>query len=180
MQPFHLSKSVCFIILLKMQGYCMFLSKQFPFSFRVLASLYTILNHSFEITLERSICPWLNIVSVKFNRTYINLRPWLCWSLKCSVVVMIFVVYDNWMGIFVSGGDKILDWFFHATFWLILLLNNVVDVVGNMKLVNGQFHIERRILDEVEIATTPRVIVHLQSQEFVIPAIRIMNSFYCS
>ncbi|KAJ4884942.1 hypothetical protein Rs2_35035 [Raphanus sativus] len=30
------------------------------------------------------------------------------------------------------------------------------DVVGNMKLVNGQSHIERRILDEVEIATTPR------------------------
>ncbi|XP_056857822.1 uncharacterized protein LOC108846666 isoform X2 [Raphanus sativus] len=50
--------------------------------------------------------------------------------------------------------------------FIILLKMQGYYVVGNMKLVNGQSHIERRILDEEEIATTPRVMVHLQSQEF--------------
>ena len=44
-------------------------------------------------------------------------------------------------------------------------MNNVIDVLGHMKLVNGQTLIELPILDEVEIATTRHVMVHVQSHE---------------
>ena len=44
-------------------------------------------------------------------------------------------------------------------------MNNVIDFVGHMKLVNGQTLTKRPILDEVEIATTRHVLVHVQSHE---------------
>ncbi|KAG2304654.1 hypothetical protein Bca52824_033305 [Brassica carinata] len=40
-----------------------------------------------------------------------------------------------------------------------------LDVVGHMKLVNGHTLIERPILDEVEIATTRNILVHVQSYD---------------
>ncbi|XP_013624291.1 PREDICTED: uncharacterized protein LOC106330359 [Brassica oleracea var. oleracea] len=55
-----------------------------------------------------------------------------------------------------------------------------MDVVGHMKLVNGQTLIKRPILDETEISTTRRVMVHLQSHEYVLPAIRITTFLYCT
>ncbi|XP_048605502.1 uncharacterized protein LOC125583017 [Brassica napus] len=42
---------------------------------------------------------------------------------------------------------------------------DLYDVVGHMKLVNGQTLIERPTLDEVKIATTRHIMVHLQSHE---------------
>ena len=44
-------------------------------------------------------------------------------------------------------------------------MNNVLDVLGHMKLVNGQTLTERPTLDELEIATTRHVLVHVQSHE---------------
>ncbi|CAF1705677.1 unnamed protein product [Brassica napus] len=55
---------------------------------------------------------------------------------------------------------------------------HIVDVVGHMKLVNGQTLIKRPILDETEISTS--VMVHLQSHEYVLPAIRITTFLYCT
>ncbi|KAH0859216.1 hypothetical protein HID58_087477, partial [Brassica napus] len=48
---------------------------------------------------------------------------------------------------------------------LIFFMNNVIDVVGHIKLVNGQTLTEHLILDEVEIATTRRLLVHVQSHD---------------
>ncbi|KAL0824225.1 hypothetical protein Bca101_047902 [Brassica carinata] len=45
------------------------------------------------------------------------------------------------------------------------LKGDFYDVLGHMKLVNGQTLIELPILDEVEIATTRHVMVHVQSHE---------------
>ncbi|CAF1705497.1 unnamed protein product [Brassica napus] len=42
---------------------------------------------------------------------------------------------------------------------------DLYDVVGHMKLVNGQTLIERPTLDEVKIATTRHIMVHLQSHD---------------
>lgn len=39
------------------------------------------------------------------------------------------------------------------------------DVVGHMKLVNGQTLIERPILNEAEIATMRHLLVHVQSHD---------------
>ena len=46
-------------------------------------------------------------------------------------------------------------------------MNNVIDVVGHMKLVNGQSIVEAPVLDEVEIAKARRVLIHIQSHEYV-------------
>ncbi|KAG5400208.1 hypothetical protein IGI04_014815 [Brassica rapa subsp. trilocularis] len=45
------------------------------------------------------------------------------------------------------------------------LKGDLYDVVGHMKLVNGQTLIGRPILDEVEIATSRHIMVHLQSHD---------------
>ncbi|CAN6867799.1 unnamed protein product [Brassica oleracea] len=45
------------------------------------------------------------------------------------------------------------------------LKGDLYDVVGYMKLVNGQTLIERPILDEVEIATSRHIMVHVQSHD---------------
>ena len=44
-------------------------------------------------------------------------------------------------------------------------MNNGIDVVGHMKLVNGQSIIEACVLDEVEIEKARRVLIHVQSHE---------------
>ena len=41
----------------------------------------------------------------------------------------------------------------------------VIDVVGHMKLVNGQSINEAPVLDEVEIAKARRVLIHIQSHK---------------
>ncbi|KAH0886256.1 hypothetical protein HID58_062352 [Brassica napus] len=64
-----------------------------------------------------------------------------------------------------------LKWFYRSiiTYFLLFLLthlmNNGIDVVGHMKLVNGQSIIETPILDEVEIARARHVLVHVQSHD---------------
>ncbi|KAF2574897.1 hypothetical protein F2Q70_00004568 [Brassica cretica] len=45
------------------------------------------------------------------------------------------------------------------------LKGDLYDVVGHIKLVNGQILTEHLILDEVEIATTRRLLVHVQSHD---------------
>ncbi|KAF3499249.1 hypothetical protein F2Q69_00043824 [Brassica cretica] len=45
------------------------------------------------------------------------------------------------------------------------LRGDLYDVVGHMKLVNGQTLTERFILDELEVATTRHVLVHVQSHD---------------
>ncbi|KAH0854660.1 hypothetical protein HID58_057797 [Brassica napus] len=45
------------------------------------------------------------------------------------------------------------------------LKGDLYDVVGYMKLVNGHTLIERPILDEVEIATSRHIMVHVQSHD---------------
>ncbi|KAG2265463.1 hypothetical protein Bca52824_072542 [Brassica carinata] len=45
------------------------------------------------------------------------------------------------------------------------LKDDLYDVVGHMKLVNRHTLIERPILDEVEIATSRRIMVHVQSHD---------------
>ena len=44
-------------------------------------------------------------------------------------------------------------------------MKNYTDVVGHMKLVDGQTLIERPKLDDVKIATTRHILIHLQSHE---------------
>ncbi|KAF3508135.1 hypothetical protein F2Q69_00008297 [Brassica cretica] len=44
-------------------------------------------------------------------------------------------------------------------------MNNGIDVVGHMKLVNGQSIIEACVLDEVEIEKARRVLIHVQSHD---------------
>ena len=46
-------------------------------------------------------------------------------------------------------------------------MNNWIDVVGHMKLVNGQSFIGTPVLDEVEIARARHVLVHVQSHVYV-------------
>ncbi|KAG5393437.1 hypothetical protein IGI04_023400 [Brassica rapa subsp. trilocularis] len=45
------------------------------------------------------------------------------------------------------------------------LKGNLYDVVGHMKLVDGQTLIERPKLDDVKIATTRHILIHLQSHD---------------
>ena len=40
-------------------------------------------------------------------------------------------------------------------------MKNVIDVVGHMKLVNGQSIVDAPVLDEVEIAKARRVMIHI-------------------
>ncbi|KAF2566576.1 hypothetical protein F2Q68_00024678 [Brassica cretica] len=44
-------------------------------------------------------------------------------------------------------------------------MKNVIDVVGHMKLVDGQTLIERPRLDDVKIATTRHIMIHVQSHD---------------
>ena len=44
-------------------------------------------------------------------------------------------------------------------------MNYGIDVVGPMKLVNGQSIKEAPVLDEVEIAKARHVLIHIQSHE---------------
>jgi len=44
---------------------------------------------------------------------------------------------------------------------------NGIDVVGHMKLVDGQSINKSPVLDEVEIAKARRLLVHIQSHEYV-------------
>ncbi|CAG7883092.1 unnamed protein product [Brassica rapa] len=50
-------------------------------------------------------------------------------------------------------------------FLLTRLMNNGIDVVGHMKVVNGQCLIGTPVLDEVEIARARHVLVHVQSYD---------------
>ena len=59
-------------------------------------------------------------------------------------------------------------------------MNNVIDVVGHIKLVNGQTLTEHLILDEVEIATTRRLLVHVQSHEYMFSYLLVTTSLYFS
>ncbi|KAL0817612.1 hypothetical protein Bca101_074056 [Brassica carinata] len=45
------------------------------------------------------------------------------------------------------------------------LKGDLYDVVGHMKLVDGQTLIERPIIDDVKIATTRHIMIHVQSHE---------------
>ncbi|CDY10845.1 BnaC01g14600D [Brassica napus] len=45
------------------------------------------------------------------------------------------------------------------------LKGDLYDVVGHMKLVNGQSIVEAPVLDEVEIAKARRVLIHVQSHD---------------
>ncbi|CAN6838737.1 unnamed protein product [Brassica oleracea] len=45
------------------------------------------------------------------------------------------------------------------------LKGDFYDVVGHMKLVNGQSIVEAPVLDEVEIAKARRVLIHIQSHD---------------
>ncbi|CAN7048143.1 unnamed protein product [Brassica oleracea var. botrytis] len=47
------------------------------------------------------------------------------------------------------------------------LKGDLYDVVGHMKLVNGQSIVEAPVLDEVEIAKARRLLIHIQSHEYV-------------
>ncbi|CAF2060219.1 unnamed protein product [Brassica napus] len=47
------------------------------------------------------------------------------------------------------------------------LKGDLYDVVGHMKLVNRQSIIEAPVLDEVEIAKARRLLIHIQSHEYV-------------
>ena len=64
----------------------------------------------------------------------------------------------------ILGFHEILNYLF-GVMLLTLLMNNGIDVVGHMKLVNGQSIIEAPVLDEVEIAKARRLLIHVQSHE---------------
>ena len=57
-------------------------------------------------------------------------------------------------------------------------MNNGIDVVGHMKLVNGQSITETPVLDEVEIARARHVLVHVQSHEYVFSYFLFTPSLY--
>ena len=63
-------------------------------------------------------------------------------------------------------GHEIVDYLF-LTLLTYTLDVQWVDVVGHMKLVNGQSIIETPVPDEVEIARARHVLVHVQSHEYV-------------
>ena len=42
---------------------------------------------------------------------------------------------------------------------------NVLDVLGHMKLVDGQCVTERPIIDEAKVATTRHIMIHVQLHE---------------
>lgn len=48
---------------------------------------------------------------------------------------------------------------------LLLFMNNVVDVVGHLRLVNGQSLIDHHVLDEAKMISKRHILVHLQSKE---------------
>lgn len=56
-------------------------------------------------------------------------------------------------------------------------MKNVVDVVGHLRLVNGQFLTDRPVLDESEIISMRHILVHLQTKEYVFSVIMITLSY---
>uniref|UniRef100_M4D1D6 DUF223 domain-containing protein n=2 Tax=Brassica campestris TaxID=3711 RepID=M4D1D6_BRACM len=67
-------------------------------------------------------------------------------------------------GDLVLSGHEIVECYC-VVFLLTRLMNNGIDVVGHMKVVNGQCLIGTPVLDEVEIARARHVLVHVQSYE---------------
>ncbi|CAN6829512.1 unnamed protein product [Brassica oleracea] len=53
------------------------------------------------------------------------------------------------------------------------LKGDLYDVVGHMKLVNGQSIVEAPVLDEVEIAKVRRVLIHIQSHEYWVTVMKL-------
>ncbi|CAN7014785.1 unnamed protein product [Brassica oleracea var. botrytis] len=53
------------------------------------------------------------------------------------------------------------------------LKGDLYDVVGHMKLVNGQSIVEAPVLDEVEIAKARRVLIHIQSHEYWVTVMKL-------
>ncbi|WZY79302.1 hypothetical protein YC2023_025686 [Brassica napus] len=49
--------------------------------------------------------------------------------------------------------------------FIMFLMINVIDVLGHMKLVDGQALTERPTIDEAKLATTRHIMVHVQSHE---------------
>ncbi|CAN7132941.1 unnamed protein product [Brassica rapa subsp. narinosa] len=68
------------------------------------------------------------------------------------------------MCVSVLSGHEIVECYC-VVFLLTRLMNNGIDVVGHMKVVNGQCLIGTPVLDEVEIARARHVLVHVQSSE---------------
>ena len=68
------------------------------------------------------------------------------------------------MCVSVLSGHEIVECYC-VVFLLTRLMNNGIDVVGHMKVVNGQCLIGTPVLDEVEIARARHVLVHVQSYE---------------
>lgn len=59
-------------------------------------------------------------------------------------------------------------------------INDVTDVVGHMKLVNGQTLTERPVLEEVDIAAARHLLVHVQLHEYVYIYLLHISSLYFS
>ncbi|CAN7132939.1 unnamed protein product [Brassica rapa subsp. narinosa] len=66
--------------------------------------------------------------------------------------------------LYVLSGHEIVECYC-VVFLLTRLMNNGIDVVGHMKVVNGQCLIGTPVLDEVEIARARHVLVHVQSYD---------------
>lgn len=56
-------------------------------------------------------------------------------------------------------------------------MTNVVDVVGHLRLVNGQSLSDRPILDESEMISMRHILVHLQTKEYVFTDFMITFSY---
>uniref|UniRef100_M4DDF3 Replication protein A 70 kDa DNA-binding subunit B/D first OB fold domain-containing protein n=1 Tax=Brassica campestris TaxID=3711 RepID=M4DDF3_BRACM len=63
---------------------------------------------------------------------------------------------------------------YFVLFLLTHLMNKGIDVVGHMKLVNGQSLIGTPVLDEVEIERARHLLVHVQSQEYSCPDFNVL------
>ena len=59
---------------------------------------------------------------------------------------------------------------------LLIFMNNVVDVVGHLRLVNGQSLIDRPVFEEAEMISKRHSLVYLQSKEYVFTVIMITSS----
>nr|VDD05096.1 unnamed protein product [Brassica rapa] len=66
--------------------------------------------------------------------------------------------------LYVLSGHEIVECYC-VVFLLTRSMNNGIDVVGHMKVVNGQCLIGTPVLDEVEIARARHVLVHVQSYD---------------
>ncbi|KAL0716429.1 hypothetical protein Bca4012_065751 [Brassica carinata] len=84
------------------------------------------------------------------------------------------------MCVSVLCGHKILDYLFWTLLTYTLdVFGHGKDVVGHMKLVNGQRLIGTPVLDEVEIARARHLLVHVQSHEYSCPDFYVfLTCFY--